>query len=121
MKSWKPIFIENSVVPKILSYFSPINIAAISLGIFVFCRGECSPVLKRHESIHFQQQIELLFVGFYLLYISFWLIALAKHKKGDQAYHEIPFEREARYNQYSSDYLSTRKRYSWVRYVRDLF
>ena len=121
MKSWKPIFIEKSIIPKILSYVSPINIGAISLGIFVFCRGKCHPSLRRHETIHFQQQLELLFLGFYVLYLSFWLIALVRHKKGDVAYHEIPFEREARYNQYSSDYLSTRKRYSWVRYVRDLF
>ena len=121
MKSWKPIFIENSIVPKILSYVSPIKIAAISLGIFVFCRGECGPTLKRHETIHFQQQLELFFVGFYFLYLLFWLIALVKHKKGDFAYHEIPFEREARYNQYSSNYLEVRKRYSWTRYVRDLF
>ena len=118
MKSWKPIFIEDSMVPKILSYVSPINIGAISLGIFVFCRTKCSAVLKRHETIHFQQQIEVLFVGFYFLYILFWLIALARHKKGERAYHEIPFEREARYNQYSSNYLETRKRYSWFRFFR---
>ena len=121
MKSWKPIFVENSSIPKILSYVAPIKIAAISLGIFVFCRSECGPTLRRHETIHFQQQLELFFVGFYFLYLLFWLILLFKHREGDAAYAEIPFEREARYNQYSSDYLEVRKRYSWIRYVRDLF
>ena len=122
MKSWKPFFIENSRVPKILSYVSPINIMAISLGIFVFSRKEVGPVLKRHETIHFQQQLELFFVGFYILYLFFWLAALVKYKDGSLAYHEIPFEREAHHNQYASNYLETRKRYSsWTKYVRDLF
>lgn len=121
MKSWKPIFVENSVVPKVLSYFSPINIEAISLAPFVFCRKSAGPVLKRHETIHFQQQIELLLFGFYLLYLFFWLVSVVRHRDGSFAYHEIPFEREAYYNQYASNYLKTRKRYSWVKYVRDLF
>ena len=121
MKTWKPIFIENSVVPKILSYVSPIKIGAISLGIFVFCRGECHPALRRHETIHFQQQLELFFVGFYVLYLLFWLVLLLKHRKGDFAYEEIPFEREARYNQYSASYLTDRKRFSWIKYMRDIF
>ena len=122
MKSWKPIFIENSRVPKILSYLSPINIGAISLGLFVFSRKEVTPVLKRHETIHFQQQLELFFLGFYMLYLLFWLVGVVKYKDGKHAYHENPFEREAKYNQYASNYLATRKRYvSWAKYVKDLF
>ena len=121
MKSWKPIFVENSRIPKILSYLSPIDIRAISLGPFVFCRREAPTSLRVHETIHFQQQLELLFIGFYLLYLFFWLAALTKLRDGADAYHEIPFEREAKYNQYASNYLETRKRYSWAKYVRDLF
>ena len=120
MKSWKPIFIENSKVPKILSYISPIDISAISLVGLVFCRARASAALRRHETIHFQQQLELLFVGFFALYLFFWLVSLVRCRSGSEAYHEIPFEREAYYNQYASNYLATRKRYSWFRYVRDL-
>jgi hypothetical protein len=121
MKSWKPIFIEDSKVPKILSYFAPINIAAIALGPFVFSRVNLTPNLKRHETIHFQQQLELLFVGFYILYLTFWLVSFIRYRSGSNAYYEIPFEREAHYNQHTEDYLDTRKRYSWIKYVRDLF
>ena len=120
MKLWKPIFIENSIIPRILSYVSPIKIGAISLGIFVFCRKEATPALRRHETIHFQQQLELLFVGFFALYLLFWLIGLVRTGKGNQSYQEIPFEREAYYNQYASNYLATRKHFAWVKYVRDL-
>ncbi len=121
MKSWKPVFIEKSIIPRILSYISPITIGAISLGIFVFCRKEATPVLRRHETIHFQQQLELLFVGFFGLYLFFWFVGLIKTRPWAQAYQEIPFEREAYYNQYASNYLATRKRFAWIKYVRDLF
>ena len=121
MKSWKPIFIEDSSVPKLLSYLSPIDIGAISLLGFVFCKTKISASLRRHETIHFQQQLELLFVGFFALYLFFWFVSLIRCRDGAKAYHEIPFEREAYYNQYASNYLETRKRYSWARYVRDLF
>jgi hypothetical protein len=121
MKLWKPIFVENSRIPKLLSYLSPINIGAISLGILVFCRKDAFPSLRRHETIHFQQQLELFFLGFYMLYLFFWLVGIIKYKDGKHAYHENPFEREAKHNQYASNYLATRKRYTWVKYVRDLF
>ncbi|HAI39878.1 MAG TPA: hypothetical protein DCM40_18170 [Maribacter sp.] len=108
-------------MPKILSYFAPINIAAISLGIFVFSRVPLNDRIKRHETIHYQQQLELFFVGFYILYLAFWLIGLIKYRSGDTAYYEIPFEREARHNQHDENYLQIRKRFSWLRYLRDLF
>tara|TARA_Y100000592_G_C5407706_1_gene286499 strand:- start:409 stop:774 length:366 start_codon:yes stop_codon:yes gene_type:complete len=120
MKLWKPLFIENSSVPKFLSHFAPIEIGAISLGFLVFSRVKVTPRLRRHETIHFQQQIELLFIGFYVLYLFFWLLALLKYKSGIIAYFEIPFEREAHANHFTSDYLEKRKRYSWIRYIKDL-
>ena len=64
VKNFFPIFVENSRLPVVLSKLSPINIWAISLGLFVFCRGELSAVTKNHETIHFRQWVELLFVGF---------------------------------------------------------
>ena len=51
MKKWKPMFFEHSFVPKLLSRVSPIDIWAISLCGLVFCRGELSPQVKRHETI----------------------------------------------------------------------
>ena len=120
MKFWKPIFIENSRLPKILSYASPIEIGAISLGFLVFSRVKITERLRRHETIHFQQQIETFFIGFYILYLLFWLIALIKYGSGDIDYYEIPFEREAHENHFTEGYLQARKRYSWLKYMRDL-
>ncbi len=62
----------------------------------------------RHEKIHFRQQLELLLMGFYLLYLIFWII---------YGYKEIPFEREAYASAEDVDYLSKRKPFAWMKYI----
>ena len=120
MKNWKPMFFENSKVPVILSKVSPITIGAISLCGFVFSRGEMSERTKRHETIHFQQQLELLFIPFFLLYGLLWVIALFKNKfDGAEAYLNIAFEREAYENDANADYLTNRKRFAWVKFLTE--
>ena len=117
MKKWKPIFIENSRVPVWLSKIAPIEIGAISLAGLVFSRGLMSPVTKRHETIHFQQQLEMLFIPFFLLYGFFWLKGMIKYKDGKAAYYVNPFEKEAYINEYKEDYLANRKRFAWKNYL----
>ena len=114
-----PIYIENSRVPKILSYLAPIDIWAINLGPFVWCRGEYTEVLKRHEGIHWEQQKELLIVGQWLLYICFYLRNLIRlgWKDRKAAYRSNPFEMEAYRNEYVVDYIKIRKKYEWMRYI----
>ena len=117
MKNWRPIFIENSKVPIWLSLLAPIEINAISLAGLVFSRGYISPVTKRHETIHFQQQLEMLFVPFFLLYFFFWLKGLSQYKDGKASYYANPFEKEAYINENDENYLATRKRFSWIHYL----
>jgi len=117
IKLWEPRFFENSRLPVWLSYLSPITIGAISLGVWVFSRGEMSKTTKRHETIHFQQWLELGFLGFLLLYPSFWVIGMIRYRNGATAYRENPFEREAYDNQSKWTYLEKRKRYAWIKYV----
>ena len=119
MKKWKPIFIENSKLPIWLSKIAPINIFAISLGWFVFSRSTLSAVIKRHETIHFQQQLELAFIGFYVLYTLSWLHGLIKYRDGATAYRENVFERESFSCDVIEGYLSKRKRYAWVKHFKD--
>ena len=68
IRNLKPIFIENSKIPVILSKIAPINIGAIALGFVVFSRGTMNEKTRQHETIHFQQYLETLFIGFLLLY-----------------------------------------------------
>lgn len=119
LKKAKPYFIENSRVPVWLSYLAPIDIWAISFGCWVWCRGTLSESTRRHETIHFQQQLELLFVAQWVLYGLFWLWGLIKYRDGKSAYRESPFEREAYKNEMDLDYLDSRPRFSWIKYIKE--
>lgn len=117
MKHWKPLFIENSKIPVYLSKIAPIEIGAITLGPIVISRGEMSETTKRHETIHFQQFLELGFIGFVILYFGWWVWNILEGKDGQTAYYDIPFEREAYANHEDEQYLENRKRFSWTRYT----
>ena len=117
----RPWVFENSRLPGFLSHFAPIDIWAISFGPFVCCKGELSESTRQHETIHYHQQLELLFLGQWILYGIFWIRGLWEFRKlanrGAQAYRENPFEREAYDKQKEEDYLGHRKLYSWTKYI----
>ncbi len=117
MKQWKPKFIEESKVPVWLSRIAPIEIWAINLGPFVFCKGTLTEDVRIHETIHYQQQLELLFVFHWALYLLFWLVSMIKYRSSVVAYMNNPFEIEAYMNEKNDDYLIVRKRYAWIKYV----
>ena len=112
----KPFFFENSKVPVILSKFAPININAITLGPFVFSRGVLSERVKRHETIHFQQYIETLLIGFLLIYLYDYVRSGFKFGFNREAYLNIRFEQEAYDNDTDVDYLENRKYFAWLEY-----
>lgn len=112
-----PIIYENSRVPELLSKIAPINVWANSFAFWVWCRGEMSDRTKRHETIHYLQQREMLMVGQWILYGLFHLIGLIKYRDGNMAYYENPFEREAYANDEDEKYLENRPFWAWVKYV----
>ena len=115
MRNWKPIYIENSRILAWLSYLAPISIQAITLGVIVISKDEMSEVTKNHETIHLQQYLETLFLGFLILYFWDWFIGLVKYKDGQMAYLSIRAEQEAHKNQENLEYLPTdRKRWCWL-------
>ena len=85
IKNWKPKFIENSRIPVWLSKISPIEIGAINIVFFVFARGTVTERVRRHETIHYQQWLELFIVGFAILYPLFWLKNNLSGQTGSQA------------------------------------
>ena len=66
----------------------------------------------------FRQQAELLLIGFYALYVMWWAWGRLKGLSGAEAYMAIPFEREAYDNDINLEYLESRKRFSWINYIR---
>ena len=111
----KPIIIQNSSIPKYLSIF--IDIWAITLYPFIICKGELSEQTINHEKIHLAQQRELWLVGFYFLYAMWWLkYRIFYGMDNTEAYHSLPFEKEAYAHDADFKYLKNRERFAWSKY-----
>lgn len=75
---------------------------AITLWPFIFIRGiECSQVCINHENIHGRQQLELLIIPFYIIYLIEWVF---------KGYRNISFEKEAYNNEKDLDYLEQKRK-----------
>ena len=109
------MIIRNSRVPQWLSIV--IDAYAITLWPFIFIRDEGDPGTINHEKIHLRQQVELLIVGFYLLYAYYWLKGYLKHGDRVRAYYEIPFEKEAHTLDSDLNYLEKRQHYAWINFL----
>jgi len=108
--------IENSRLPRLLSWF--ISIHAITIYPFIICRTEMSQRTRSHEFIHIAQQKELWLVGFYILYVWYWAKNLVWHRMSSRdAYINIPFEREAYANDHNDLYALTRDRMGWKKWI----
>lgn len=75
--------------------------------------------LVRHETIHFRQQLEMLFIFHWMLYGLFYLIARVFGHGHWTAYRFNPFELEAFTNDADSSYLRGRKQFAWLTYIAD--
>jgi hypothetical protein len=95
------------------------NVSAICLAPFgIFVRdNKFTLELINHEMIHWQQQKELLFIFFYIWYFIEWI--LRKIFTMGDAYANISFEKEAYFNQSDINYICKRKKYSFIKYLKD--
>lgn len=75
-----------------------------------------NPSLVFHERIHHRQQLELLIIPFYLLYLLNYLYNLLKYKNHDLAYRNIIFEREAYTMDKNYDYLIYRPFWNFLKF-----
>ena len=112
----EPLVFENSRIPVWLSKISPIEINAVNVLFFVFCRGELTKTSKRHETIHYVQQIEMLFLLHWLTYTFYFLWGSLKNRSFEKGYRQNPFEKEAYENQRKTTYLSKRPLWNWKSY-----
>ncbi len=74
--------------------------------------------LIRHETIHFYQQLELLFIFHWMLYGFFYLISRVKGNRHYISYRYNPFELEAYLNDSNEKYLEERKAFAWWRHLK---
>lgn len=110
--------VNNNIIP-----FK--GFAAINLFGIVFVRKDYEFIsvadyqrMLVHELIHTKQMQELLFVPFYVWYLLEWLVRLVMYRDWHKAYRNIGFEREAYANQYNWGYNKGRKRYAFLKYIK---
>lgn len=90
------------------------RMAAITLFGLVFTRDKryLDRQLITHELIHCQQQLEWLYLPFFIVYLLEWLWYLLRYRDATKAYHQVSFEREAYKNDGDADYPRRRKHYA---------
>lgn len=95
------------------------NFQGMAVFPFIFVKNKVikkDKVLINHEKIHLMQQIELLWIFFFLIYFGEYLINLLKYKNVDKAYREISFEKEAYTNEKNLCYLKERRCWKFLTY-----
>lgn len=111
-----PKFKKMNWFVRIITLNWPIGITLAPFGIYIILKYFDDPQVRNHEAIHWYQQYELWFLGFYLWYFVEWLIRLVTN--WGMAYMSVSFEREAYRNDENSEYLTGRKRLAWIAYLR---
>lgn len=111
--------VKNSLIP--FKGFVAINLFGI-----VFVRKDYEFIsvadyqrMLVHEGIHTKQMQELLYLPFYVWYLLEWLVRLMMYRDRHKAYRNISFEREAYANQHKWDYNKWRKRYAFLKYIKE--
>jgi len=92
------------------------SFSAVTVYPFIFLKDRQAKndyVLLNHEKIHMRQQIELLWIGFFIWYMLEYLFRLIYYRNTYLAYKNISFEREAYYYENDLDYLKKRKLFSF--------
>lgn len=109
----RPVIIHNNLIP--FKGYAAINLFGI---LFVRNGVRIDDYLINHELIHTRQIRELLYVGFYIVYMLMWFALLFRYRFNIHlAYLHIPFEKEAYANQYNLQYLNVRKPFNWRKYL----
>ena len=98
------------------------NAKAAAFFPFIFLRNEdyATPIFINHERIHFQQQLETLFIGSWLLQLFEDVYSrLFLKMKYPEYYLYRAIEQEAYRNQHNLFYLQTRPRFTIFSYIKN--
>lgn len=98
----------------------PKGYKAITILNVIFVRKGCDMTMEdvNHENIHWEQEKELVIVGFYLLYVLEFFLRLIIMRRWHKAYRSISFERECYENETDLNYLKSRKHYAWIKFIK---
>lgn len=103
-------------------YLVPTGYNGLTIFPFVFLKKKnmlIDKVLLNHEEIHLRQQLEMLIIPFYLIYVLEFFIRLMFYRNWNLAYRNISFEREAYSNELDFQYIKRRRFWSFLKYIRN--
>ena len=101
----------------ILPLIRRLGISGITLFPFIILSDRTLKNNKRtvnYEQIHMRQQLEMLVILFYVVYLVEFGIGLIKYKNKITAYKNISFEIEAYSHDLDLDYLKDRRLWAWM-------
>lgn len=93
---------------------------ALTILPFVFVRRDCrlSVTDMRHETTHALQQLETLWLLFFVIYgLEFIIKYLICKFDSDRAYMSVSFEQEAYNHQDCFFYNKARGHFAWIQYI----
>ena len=96
------------------------NFRGLAIYPFIFLRDKQlreNPKILNHEKIHLRQQIEMLWIFFFLWYGIEFLIRWIQFKNPNVAYFNISFEKEAYANELDFGYLKSRNFWKFTHYL----
>jgi hypothetical protein len=106
---------------KLTGFLLPGRFPAMCIWPFLLIRPVTNlpeiSVILRHERIHARQQLEMVWLFFFLWYITEFLIRFLVLRDRMKAYPRLAHEREAYKHDNDPDYLKKRKPYAWIRYL----
>lgn len=104
----------------VLKYLTAFKIRGLTFCPFIFVssyENKEDVILINHEKIHIKQQMELLLVFFYLLYILEFVFRYIKSRNFDKAYRSISFEKEAYENESNLNYINQFRPFTFLKYL----
>lgn len=105
----------------ISKYMVPRGYVGLTIFPFMFLKTKAlkeNPILINHEKIHLRQQLELLIIPFFIIYMFEFFIRLIQYKNWHLAYRNISFEREAYAKEKDLNCLKSRPFYNVVSFIR---
>jgi hypothetical protein len=102
----------------VIKYLIPKNYSGLTIFPFIFLRNKKNindVFLLNHEKIHLKQQIELLWIFFFVWYFIEYCIRMYQYKNHEFAYKNISFEKEAYKNEHNLNYLKSRKLFAFLK------
>lgn len=104
------IVVKNNILP-----FS--GFKAMTIWPFVFVRSELSEIDMNHEKIHGRQQVEMLWLLFFIWYgVEYLLRAVFG---GYNPGKNVSFEREAYDKDIDLNYLKHRRFLAFIKYIKE--